>query len=427
MTTTRLKRIWTSIGPGLLFASAAIGTSHLVLSTRAGAHHGMIFFWIIGLTLLFKYPFYEFGPRYASATGHSLLTAYKKQGNWAIILFMGVMLLNMFAVTAAISAVTAGLLGSVLGLQGVAMPVLVGAVILLTTILLLIGRYSVLDTFIKYLSIVLFISVLVAFFATVIKGPVEPIENLEQNDLFTGAGLALMISLMGWMPAGMEASTFSSIWTIEKSKTLHKSLTVKEALFDFNLGYIFSALLAMLFLVIGAFTIYGSGQLLTGNATQFSNKLLQVFTDNLGTWSYPFIAISALGAIYGTLITVMDAFSRGWVRSMRIFKFAEISSEAPEQAAYLKKYYSYVLIIMSLGAFFLFSQFSKGMIALLEAATILSFILAPIIAFLNLKAIQSKEMPIEHRAPKWMIILSYLGIFFMLIFNGVYVYDKFFV
>jgi len=426
MTTTRFKRLWKSLGPGLLFASAAIGTSHLVLSTRAGAHHGMIFFWVIALTLLFKYPFYEFGPRYASATGNSLLSAYKKQGTWAILLFMGVILVNMFAVTAAVSAVSAGLLSSILGIEGINMSIWVGGVLLLTSALLLIGRYSALDQFIKYLSLVLFIAVLVAFFAALLKGPVEPIDTLPPNDIFKGAGLALMISLMGWMPAGMEGSTFNSIWTVEKSKSMNHTLTVKEALFDFNLGYLFSALLAILFLVIGAFTVYGSGQLLEGNATQFSNKLLKIFTDNLGSWSYPFIAISAFAAIYGTLITVMDAFSRGWIRSMQIFKFSEVSSNDPEQVAYLKKYYSYMLPIISLGSFLLFTQFSKGMIAMLEAATILSFILAPIIAFLNLKAIQSPEVPEAYRAPRWMIVLSYLGIIFMLLFTGVYAFDAYF-
>ena len=75
-TTSTKPKLLKAIGPGLLFASSAIGTSHLVLSTRAGAHHGMIYFWIILLAMILKYPFYEFGPRYANATGYSLLKGY---------------------------------------------------------------------------------------------------------------------------------------------------------------------------------------------------------------------------------------------------------------------------------------------------------------------------------------------------------------
>ena len=69
---TKLK----NFGPGLLFAGAAIGVSHLVQSTRAGADFGLGIIWALLLVNLFKYPFFQFGPRYATATGESLLDGY---------------------------------------------------------------------------------------------------------------------------------------------------------------------------------------------------------------------------------------------------------------------------------------------------------------------------------------------------------------
>lgn len=69
-----------NLGPGLLFAGAAIGVSHLVQSTRAGADFGLGLIWALILVTLFKYPFFQYGPRYAAATGESLLDGYK---NWA--------------------------------------------------------------------------------------------------------------------------------------------------------------------------------------------------------------------------------------------------------------------------------------------------------------------------------------------------------
>ncbi len=158
-----------TIGPGLLFASSAIGTSHLVLSARAGAHHGMIFVWIILGALILKYPFFEFGPRYANATGHSLVKGYKDQGVWAIVLFMLVIFINMFAVTGAVSAVCAGLLSTMMGMSNIPMPLLVGAILAITAILLLLGRYTALDYFIKIVSIVLLVTVFIAFFAVLFK------------------------------------------------------------------------------------------------------------------------------------------------------------------------------------------------------------------------------------------------------------------
>ena len=61
------------LGPGLLFAGAAIGVSHLVQSTRAGADYGWGLIWALLLINLFKYPFFQYGPRYAQATGETLL------------------------------------------------------------------------------------------------------------------------------------------------------------------------------------------------------------------------------------------------------------------------------------------------------------------------------------------------------------------
>ena len=79
--------ILSKLGPGLLYAGAAIGVSHLVQSTRAGASFGIIMIVVVILANFFKYPFFQYGPRYAAATGKSLLHGYKKLGSWAIWIF----------------------------------------------------------------------------------------------------------------------------------------------------------------------------------------------------------------------------------------------------------------------------------------------------------------------------------------------------
>ncbi|MCA9253938.1 MAG: divalent metal cation transporter, partial [Phycisphaerales bacterium] len=73
-----------AIGPGIIFAGAAIGVSHLVQSTRAGAGYGFTLVFVVLLANLFKYPFFEFGQRYASSTGECLLVGYNRVGKWAL-------------------------------------------------------------------------------------------------------------------------------------------------------------------------------------------------------------------------------------------------------------------------------------------------------------------------------------------------------
>lgn len=53
----RIKGILSTLGPGILFAGAAIGGSHLVQSTRAGANYGFNLAGLVVLILILKYPF----------------------------------------------------------------------------------------------------------------------------------------------------------------------------------------------------------------------------------------------------------------------------------------------------------------------------------------------------------------------------------
>lgn len=418
-TNSKRQNLLKTIGPGLLFASSAIGTSHLVLSTRAGAHHGILFVGILLLTLILKYPFYEFGTRYSIASKKTLISAYRLQGKIPLLLFFMIITVNMFAVNGAIAAVCGGLLSTTLGLN-IAVPILAGAVLAITVAILFFGDYAILDTLIKFLSILLLLTVSIAFVAVLIKGPVETVPDFTPPSISKGAGLALLVSLIGWMPAGMEASTMNSIWVVEKIKSTKYHPTLKEGLFDFKLGFSFTTILAIMFLTIGAYTVYGSGDLIEGNASQFSQKLLNIFANNLGQWSFWIIAIAAFGTIYGTLITVMDAFTRSFVlclNELNIYSIKERDSNTS-----IHKNYKIVLPILGLGSFLLFYFSASSMIKILEFATILGFLTSPIIAYLNLRAITSDEVPEAMRPKPWLIYLAYVGLVAIGIFALLYTY-----
>ena len=67
---------WHIFGPGILMASAAIGGSHLVSSTQAGAMYG----WQLAIMICrqsFKYPFFGLWIMYD--TGDSLIAGYAKK------------------------------------------------------------------------------------------------------------------------------------------------------------------------------------------------------------------------------------------------------------------------------------------------------------------------------------------------------------
>ncbi|MFT5292989.1 MAG: Mn2+/Fe2+ NRAMP family transporter, partial [Flavobacteriales bacterium] len=112
-------KVFKILGPGILFASTAIGVSHLVQSTRAGADYGFTLLWAILLANLFKYPFFEFGSRYASTKGKSIIDGYAGMSKWMLYLYLLITIGTMFFVSAAVCAVTAGFLQNLFGLKAI--------------------------------------------------------------------------------------------------------------------------------------------------------------------------------------------------------------------------------------------------------------------------------------------------------------------
>ncbi len=152
---------WQAFGPGLMWAAAAVGVSHLVQATRAGGMSGFGFAGIIVVALVLKYPFFEYGPRYAAATGRSLVEGYRRIGRWALWMYF-----VMNVATAVIHQVAILLfLGFLIrGAFGLSMPVWVvgGAVYAGCAALIAAGRFRGLDYAIKAVIVVLAVSTLVA-------------------------------------------------------------------------------------------------------------------------------------------------------------------------------------------------------------------------------------------------------------------------
>jgi len=156
-----IKQLIKVLGPGLMWAGAAVGVSHLVQSTRAGANFGFELLWVLILANIIKYPFFEFGPRYAASTGKHLVDGYKEIGRWAVALYAILTVATMFIIQGAITIVTAGLLANILGLH-ISMLAISAILLIVTMVIIAIGRYSVLDKVMKIIILTLTLSTIIA-------------------------------------------------------------------------------------------------------------------------------------------------------------------------------------------------------------------------------------------------------------------------
>lgn len=390
-----------NLGPGLLFAGAAIGVSHLVQSTRAGADFGLGLLWALLVVNIFKYPFFQYGTRYAAATGESLLDGYNKLGKGILSIYFILNIATMFTIQAAVTIVTAGL---ALSLFGAFFSITTWTVIILAVCicLLILGRYKLLDRLMKIIIIILSISTIVAVTMALINttSPVSFIQVLPKNSLKIG----FLIAFMGWMPAPLDVSVWNSLWAIEKQKDLN-DFTPKSALFDFNVGYIATIFLGIGFLVLGALVMFNSGEVFSQLAGQFASQLINIYTSSIGNWAYIIIGIAAFTTMFSTTLTTLDASPRVMAKTTTLL---------------LKKHtlnYTFWITVLSIGTISIFMFFASQMGMLIKIATTLSFITAPFYAIINYKLICSKHTPKHWQPSTKMHVLSILGIVFLIGFS----------
>lgn len=399
-----MKQVIKKLGPGFLFAGAAIGVSHLVQSTRAGADFGFGLLWALLLINAVKYPFFEFGTRYASATGKNLIDGYRDLGKPVLYGYFIITFATMFTIQTAVTIVTAGIATSLFG---------VGSIVVWTAIItgvcftiLIVGRYKFLDSLMKVVVLCLTLSTIIAVSIAFLK--IDTITFTQELPL-KSASILFLITFMGWMPAPLDISIWQSIWTQEKNK-LDTTISIKQSKFDFNTGYVMTVILAIGFLSLGALVLYNSGEVFSNKGGEFANQLIGMYTSTLGENTKIVIAIAALTTMFSTTLTTLDA-------SPRVMnKTTELLTGKKRNKGYI--FWLIILIAGTLGIFFFLLSEMK---LLIDIATILSFITAPFYAIANYKVVTSKIMPQEAKPNKFLKIYSIISICILIGFSIWYI------
>lgn len=400
------------LGPGILLAGAAIGGSHLVASTQAGAHYGWSLLGILLLVNLFKYPFFRYGQRYTAATGESILEAYVKLGRGYLFLFF---LLNLFTGMANIAGVSmiTGSLATNFGISGVGVPMLSGLFMLASMLIIILGGFALLRRFGKIVVAVLGLSTIVAVAISLISGPAgDPVYQGESP--WTMASFGFVIMFMGWMPAPIEASVWPSLWMKSQQKLQKKSFVMREAMTDFHAGYYASVFFALVFLVLGKMLMYGTGTVLSSQGTVFARQLIDLYSVAIGEWSRPLIVVVAFSAMFSTTLTTIDAYPRALANSTRLlFPFA---------AKRFRAVHIFWIISGVAGSFLLIQYYVDQLGDMLSLAMILSFLAAPVFAFLNYRIMFLDNVPDIFRPKPWEKTLSVAGMFFLVGFGLVFIF-----
>jgi Mn2+/Fe2+ NRAMP family transporter len=395
-------------------ACAAVGGSHLVWSTRAGAEYGWSLIGLILLANLFKYPFFLYGQRYTAATGESLLAGYRRQGVAYVYVFLLVNILTGTINTAGV-AMLSGALFAGYGFGGMEIRGLTLGILLVCMVVILLGHYRLLDGIAKVVAIFLSLITLLAVVLAWQGAPaVDP--AFVAPSPWTWGSFAFLITLLGWMPAPVDLSAWSSLWMFSRRKQTGHFATTRETAIDFYLGYVMAVVLAVAFVALGKLVMFGSGASFSNSGIAFSNQLVTLYSANIGEWSRPLILTAAFVTMFSTTMTCVDGYPRSLAACCTLIAQSSQRRFQSIHQAWI------VLSVAVSGLIVLF--FVKNLIQLLSFAAVISFVTSPVLAYINYRVMNGANVPERHRPGLFLKILSWTGLLFFLLMSVGFVYVK---
>ena len=357
-----------ALGPGILMATAAIGGSHLVASTQAGALFGWQLAWLILLVNVLKYPFFRFGVEYTLTRKESLLVGYQRKGRGYFYSFIVLNIIAAVVNTAGVLLLTASLLQYALP-GNLSVTLLCWLILAACLFILLLGHYKALDNVAKIIMVLLTVTTVIAAVIAWQNGAQAPADFIGPSP-WTLAGLGFLVALMGWMPAPIEISAISSLWMTAKQRDM--TITRAQGLLDFNLGYWLTAALALVFLALGALVQYGGNQPIALAGGAFAQQLMQMYASTIGDWAQPLVALIAFLCMFGTTITVLDGYARTLHAS-----FSQLGLITHKSAL------NYWLLAQAACGMAVILFFKAALAPMLTFAMTLAFLTTPVFAWLN--------------------------------------------
>lgn len=167
---------------------------------------------------------------------------------------------------------------------------------------------------------------------------------------------AFLLALSGWMPSGVDSAVWTSIWTLAKSKD-------------------------------------------TGTR-------VDLYARTFGDWTRPLVFVTVVTTMVSTALTVIDGFPRAIARTVAVMRSGGRPVDVASDTGGV--YWSAIGAIAAITVVVLL-RFVGSLTAMIDFATTVSFMTAPVLGALNLRAMTASHVPAEARPGAGMLALAWAG------------------
>lgn len=240
------KLSWRSIGPGIMVAATGVGAGDVIAAAIAGANYGHAILWAAVVGAVLKFTLNEGLARWQLATGETLLegwmTRLPKVITWYFLLYL--VLWSLFVGAALIAA--CGLAGHALMPQ-LSVPMWGLIHTLAAMVLVLTGRYAVMEAVMKWFIALMFLTVMIC--AAALAPPIgEVLSGLLIVSVPEGS-VAWIMGVIGGVGGTVTVLSYG-YWIREKGMQGSEHLpTVK---LDLGVGYLLTGGFGIAVMVITA-------------------------------------------------------------------------------------------------------------------------------------------------------------------------------
>lgn len=416
------------LGPGILLAATSVGASHILLAPEAGARYELQLVWLVLAVHVLKYPAFEMAPRYVAGRDESLLEAYAAAPgprHWAVWLGLGDMTVQAVGLVAALVGLTAAFVVEAAGVAGIAGATRPGATPLAAALLaagllalLRWGRYRALRAVNLFLLLALAAGTLLAFLGA-------PPTGVRPTALLPGlpaGSLLLVAAILGFMPTSIGVSIWQSLWALEQRRTssaayptglaghdAERIARLRSSLLDLRLGYGLSAVLAAIFVCLGATLLHPRG--LVPQGREVALVLSELYALSLGEWMRPVFLGTAFAALATTCYTMMDGFPRSFVAACRVLRGEAAVPEDAADADQGRVYWSFLLAV-TFGGMALLAVLPDPA-SWVKWVGAIGLLVSPVYYVLNLWAVRRRVTDPRIRPGRLLVILAFAGVVFL--------------
>ncbi|MBU0692924.1 divalent metal cation transporter, partial [bacterium] len=100
----------------------------------------------------------------------------------------------------------------------------------------------------------------------------------------------------------------------------------------------------------------------------------------------------------------------------------ETAFRLPENELRSKRFRVFLMILLGLGSYIIIAYMTGNLKGMVDFATTLSFVVAPILAIFNYRAVTGKDMPSDMHPKPWLKTLAVIGWLYLTAFTLFYLW-----